>query len=90
MEPQTTSGRPAQFHFDWSAKASVGPGRGEAAEGATRPQGESSVGGGGRDTRLKQDLMARVADKANLVEALAKGVREQKAARALIRCQWPS
>ena len=71
MEPQTTSGGPEQLQFDWSAKAFVGPGAGgEAAGGATRSEVKQVSAAEERTRALEQDLMGRVADEANLVEAL--------------------
>ena len=71
MERQTTSGGPEQLQFDWSAKASGGPGKGgEAAGGATAPEVQQVSAAEERTRALEQDLMARVADEANLVEAL--------------------
>jgi RNA-directed DNA polymerase len=71
MEPQTTSGRPEQLHFEWRAKASVGPGKSsEAAGGATVREVQQMSAAQERTRALEQDLMAGVADEANLVEAL--------------------
>jgi RNA-directed DNA polymerase len=71
MEPQTTSGRPEQLQFEWSAKAAVGPGQsGEAAGGATRSEVKQVSAAEERTRALEQDLTGRVADEANLVEAL--------------------
>jgi RNA-directed DNA polymerase len=71
MERQTTSGRPEQLHFEWSAKASADLDEGgEAAGGATAPEVKQVSAAEERIRALEQDLMARVADEANLVEAL--------------------
>jgi RNA-directed DNA polymerase len=71
MERQTIDGLPEQLSFGWEERGCVGHGNGgEAVSGAAgqvvgqRPTAEEGT------RALKQDLMERVADEANLVEAL--------------------
>lgn len=71
MEQQTNSGGLEQLRFDWSAKASAGPGKGSAAASQASLREEEQVSAAEERKRaLNQDLMERVADEANLVEAL--------------------
>ncbi len=82
MERQTTSGGPEQLHFDWSVKASVGPGKeGEAAGGAILSEVKQMSAAEQRTRALEQDLMTRVADEANLVEALQRVCANKGSAR---------
>lgn len=71
MEQQTSRGGPEQLYFDWSAKASEGHGvSGEAAgQAAANEVKQMSTAEEGRGA-LEQDLMGKVADEANLLEAL--------------------
>jgi RNA-directed DNA polymerase len=71
MERQTSSAGLEQLQFDWSAKACAGPGKGgEAAGGATVAEVKQVSAAEERTRALEQDLMERVADEANLIEAL--------------------
>jgi len=71
MERQTSSAGPEQLQLDWSAKACAGPGEGgEAAGQAAQPEVKQMSAAEERTRALEQDLMERVADEANLVEAL--------------------
>lgn len=73
MERRTNNGGLEQLQFDWSAKASAGPGKGgEAAGQAAQREAEQVSAAEERKRALKQDLMERVADEANLVEALSR------------------
>jgi RNA-directed DNA polymerase len=71
MERQTSSAGPEQLQFDWRVKACAGPGKGgEAAGQAPQPEVNQMSAAEEGTRALKQDLMERVADEANLVEAL--------------------
>jgi len=71
MKRQTSNGIPEQLSFGWEERGSVGHGRsGEAVSGAAE-QVVGQVPTAEEGTRaLKQDLMERVAEQANLIEAL--------------------
>ena len=89
MERQTTCGGPEQLQFDWSAKASAGPGKGgETAGGATLSEVKQMSAADERTRALEQELMARVADEANLVEALRR-VCANKGSAGLDRMSVP-
>jgi len=71
MKRQTSNGLPEQLSFGWEERGNVGHGSsGEAVSGAAE-QVAGQVPTAEEGTRaLKQDLMERVADGANLIEAL--------------------
>jgi RNA-directed DNA polymerase len=71
MKRQTSNGLPEQLSFDWAGQGCVGHGNGGEAVSGTAGQAAGQVPTAEEGTRaLKQDLMERVADEANLIEAL--------------------
>ena len=81
MKRQTSNGLPEQLSFGWEERGCVGHGIGsDAVSGAARqvvgqvPSAEESA------RALKQDLMGRVAEEANLVEALGRVCANQGSA----------
>jgi RNA-directed DNA polymerase len=73
MERQTNSGLPEQLSFGWEGQECAGHGRSsDAVSGAARQVVGQVPSAEERARALKQDLMERVAQEANLVEALAR------------------
>lgn len=71
MERQISGGPPEQLSFGWEERGCVGHGSGsEAVSGAAKQVAEQVTTAEERTRALKQDLMEKVADEANLVEAL--------------------
>ena len=71
MKRQTSNGLPEQLSFGWAGQGCVGHGNGGEAVSGAAGQVAGQVPTAEEGTRaLKQDLMARVADEANLIEAL--------------------
>lgn len=71
MKRQTSNGIPEQLSFGWEERGCVGHGNGGEAVSGAAGQVVGQVPTAEEGTRaLKQDLMERVADEANLREAL--------------------
>ncbi len=71
MKRQTSSGLPEQLSFGWEERGRVGHGPGsDAVSGAAGQAAEQVTTAEERTRALKQDLMEKVADEANLLEAL--------------------
>ena len=71
MKHQTSSGLPEQLSFDWEERGCAGHGSGSDTVSEAVGQVVEQVFTAGERTRaLKQDLMEKVADEANLLEAL--------------------
>jgi RNA-directed DNA polymerase len=70
-KPQTSGGLPEQLSFGWEGRGRVGHGKGsDAVSGAAGQVVEQVFTAEERTRALKQDLMEKVADEANLAEAL--------------------
>ena len=68
---QTSGGLPEQLSFGWDERGCVGHGSGsEAVSGAVGQVAEQVSTAEERTRALKQDLMEKVAEEANLLEAL--------------------
>ena len=71
MKRQTSDGLPEQLSFGWEERGRVGHGAGsEAVSGAAGQVAGQVATAEERIRALKQDLMEKVADEANLLEAL--------------------
>jgi RNA-directed DNA polymerase len=68
---QTSGGLPEQLSFGWEEQGRVGHGKGSEAVSGAAEQVVGQVSSAEESTRaLKQELMEKVADEANLLEAL--------------------
>ena len=68
---QTSNELPKQLSFDWEEQGRVGHGKGSEAVSGAAEQVAGQVSSAEESTRaLKQDLMEKVAEEANLLEAL--------------------
>jgi hypothetical protein len=71
MKRQTSNGLPEQLSFGWEERGTVGHGHGGKAVSGAAEQVAGQVPTAEEGTRaLKQDLMERVAEEVNLIEAL--------------------
>jgi RNA-directed DNA polymerase len=74
MKRQTSDGLPEQLGFGWDERGRVGHGSGSEAVSGAAGQGVEQVTTAEESTRaLKQDLREKVAEEANLIEALRRG-----------------
>jgi RNA-directed DNA polymerase len=71
MKRQTSNGLPEQLSFGWEERGHAGHGRGSDAVSGTAGQVAGQVSSADESTRAwKQDLMEKVVQEANLLEAL--------------------